>query len=323
MLTPPKSLKLTQSNTPIIEINSPQKDTRLWLKRDDLTGIELSGNKIRKLDFLLQQAIDDKAEGIITCGGLQSNHCRAAAYAGAKLGLDTILYLRGEAEEIQTGNYFLNILVGATIHYVTHQEYLEIDSIMQKKSNELASQGKQFYIIPEGGSNEIGAWGYIQCFFEIIEQIEVRNLSIDAIAVSTGSGGTHAGLLIGKLLKKSEIDIISINVCDDADYFKFKISDIIKKFEQKYDQAFDIDQNDIKIYDGFTGSGYGEIGNKEVDVIRRFVREEGIVLDPVYTAKAYMGLEELIHQGQLEYKNILFIHTGGIFGIFPLVEKFV
>jgi D-cysteine desulfhydrase len=323
MLTPPNSLNLTQPNTPIIEIGSPQKDTRLWLKRDDLTGIELSGNKIRKLDFLLQQAIDDEAQGIITCGGLQSNHCRATAYAGAKLGLETILYLRGKPETIPTGNHFLNILVGSTIHYVTQEEYHEIDSIMMKKSQELANRGKQFYVIPEGGSNEIGAWGYIQCFYEIIEQIEARNLSIYAIAVSTGSGGTHAGLLIGKLLKKSDIDIISINVCDDADYFKVKISDIINKFEQKYDHAFDVHKNDILIYDGFTGSGYGEIGNKEVDVIKRFIRKEGIVLDPVYTAKAYLGLEELINQRRLEYKNILFIHTGGIFGIFPLVANFL
>jgi len=322
MLTPPNSLNLTQPNTPIIEINSPQKDTRLWLKRDDLTGIELSGNKIRKLDFLLQEAVEGKAQGIITCGGLQSNHCRATAYAGAKLGLETILYLRGKAEEIPTGNHFLNILANATIHYVTHEEYLEIDTIMMKKSKELARRGKQYYIIPEGGSNEIGAWGYIQCFNEIINQIGARNLSIDAIAVSIGSGGTHAGLLIGKLLKKSDIDIISINVCDNADYFKSKISGIINKFAQKYEHVLDVHQEDILIYDGFTGTGYGEIGNKEVDVIKRFVRKEGIVLDPVYTAKAYLGLEELIDQRQLKYKNILFIHTGGIFGIFPLVKNF-
>lgn len=187
MLAIPKSLNLTQPKTPIIELNGQNK-TRIWLKRDDLTGIELSGNKIRKLDFLLQEAIEKKAQGIITCGGLQSNHCRAAAFAGAKLGLETILYLRGTPEKQPTGNHFLNLLVGATIHYVTHEEYLEIDSIMEQKSQKLAEQGKQFYIIPEGGSNEIGAWGYIKCFYEITEQIEANNISIDAIAVSTGSG---------------------------------------------------------------------------------------------------------------------------------------
>ncbi len=322
MLAIPKSLNLTQSKTPIIELNGQNK-ARIWLKRDDLTGIELSGNKIRKLDFLLQDAIEKKAQGIITCGGLQSNHCRAVAYAGVKLGLKTILFLRGTPEKQPTGNYFLNLLVGATIHYVTHEEYHEIDSIMEKKSQKLAEQGKQFYIIPEGGSNEIGAWGYIKCFYEITEQIEANNISIDAIAVSTGSGGTHAGLLLGKLLKNSDIDVISINVCDDAEFFKDRIYGIIKKFEKKYDQNFDINKKNILIYDGFTGSGYGKIDDREVEIIKRFVRREGIVLDPVYTAKAYYGLEQLINQDQLEYKNILFIHTGGIYGIFPLADKFL
>jgi D-cysteine desulfhydrase len=322
MLTIPKSLNFTQPETPIIKIEEKNK-IRLWLKRDDLTGLELSGNKIRKLDFLLQHALDDKAQGIITCGGIQSNHCRAAAYAATKLGLEKILFLRGRPEELPTGNHFLNQLVGATIHYVTHEEYIDIDSLMEKKSHELAKKGEKFYIIPEGGSNEVGAWGYIKCFYEISEQIEAKNISIDAIAVSTGSGGTHAGLLIGKFLKNSNIDIISINVCDDAEFFKEKISGIIKKFERKYDQNFGLNKDDIIIYDGFTGSGYGEIGDREVDTIKRFVQREGIVLDPVYTAKAYFGLEQLINEERLAYNNILFIHTGGIFGIFPLAGQFV
>jgi D-cysteine desulfhydrase len=322
MLAIPKSLSFTQTKTPIIEISGKNK-TRLWLKRDDLTGMELSGNKIRKLDFLLQQALEDNAHGIITCGGLQSNHCRAAAYAAAKLGLETILFLRGQEEELPTGNHFLNQLVGAKIQYVTQEEYIDINLLMEKKSLELAKKEKNFYVIPEGGSNEVGAWGYIKCFYEINEQIDAKNISIDAIAVSTGSGGTHAGLLIGKLLKNSDIDIISINVCDSAKFFKEKISGIIKKFEIKYDQNFGPQKNNIIIYDGFTGSGYGEIGDREVDIIKRFVQKEGIVLDPVYTAKAYFGLEQLINEGQLAYNNILFIHTGGIFGIFPLAEKFI
>jgi len=254
---------------------------------------------------------------------LQSNHCRATAYAGAQLGLETILFLRGLPEEQPTGNYFLNLLVGATIHYVTQDEYNEIDSIMEHKSQERAKLGKRFYVIPEGGSNEIGAWGYIKCFYEITEQIESNSISIDAIAVSTGSGGTHAGLLIGKLLKNSNIDIISINVCDDANFFKNKISGIINKFEHKYDQNFGLTKNDILIYDGFTGSGYGEIGDREVDIIKKFVRREGVVLDPVYTAKAYFGLKQLINQRHIKYKNILFIHTGGIFGIFPKAGQFI
>ena len=322
MISIPKSMDLTQADTPIVEISS-LKNTQLYLKRDDLTGMELSGNKIRKLDFLLQQALEESAHGIITCGGLQSNHCRAAAYAGTKLGLDTILFLRGKSKEHPTGNHFLNQLVGATIHYITPEEYLDVDSMMNKKSEEMETQGKHFYVIPEGGSNEIGAWGYITCFYEIVRQLEESHISIDAVAVSTGSGGTHAGLMIGKLLKNSDVDIISINVCDDAKFFQNKILRIIKKFEKKYNQHFDLVDDDIVVYDGFVGSGYGVIGDQEVDMIKRFARREGIILDPVYTAKAYLGLEQLIMQGQLTYKNILFIHTGGIFGLFPLAGQFI
>jgi D-cysteine desulfhydrase len=322
MLTFPKSLNLTLPNTPIVEI-SGKNNTRIWLKRDDLTGMELSGNKIRKLDFLIQDAIEHKASGIITCGGLQSNHCRAAAYAATKVGLESILFLRGQPEEKPTGNLFLNLLVGATIYYVTPEDYQIIDSIMEKKSQELKKGGKQFYVIPEGGSNEVGAWGYVKCFNEILEQLTNQNLSVDAIAVSTGSGGTHAGLYLGKLLNKSAIDVISINVCDDAEFFKTKIKDIIDKFGQRYSQKFDFDKKDIRIYDGFTGDGYGLINDREVNVIKEFIKREGIVLDPVYTAKAFLGLEKIIEEGIVDYKNVLFIHTGGIFGLFPLAGKFI
>jgi len=322
MLKTPKSLNLTLQNTPIIKIK-PQKGTTLWLKRDDLTGIELSGNKIRKLDFLIQEAIDQNSQGIITCGGLQSNHCRAAAYAAIKAGLDVILFLRGKPEERPTGNHFLNQLAGATIQYVTQEEYLKIDSIMGEKSEDLMSKNGNFYVIPEGGSNEIGAWGYISCFNEIVQQITDLKIAVDAIVVSTGSGGTHAGLLLGKLMANSDIDIISINVCDDSQFFKEKIKGIVDKFADRYGEKFDISYQDIYIFDGFTGEGYGITGKREVDIIRQFARQEGIVLDPVYTAKAYLGLETLIDQEIIDYKNVLFIHTGGIFGIFSYAEKFL
>ena len=322
MLTYPKSLNLTLPNTPITKINRI-KNTQLWIKRDDVTGIELSGNKIRKLDFLIQEAIDKKATGIITCGGLQSNHCRAAAFAAAKVGLDSILYLRGVPENDPGGNHFLNLLVGAKIEYVTAEEYEEIDSIMIEKSRQMEADGQKYYVIPEGGSNEVGAWGYIKCFGEILEQIEKDNLSIEAIAVATGSGGTHAGLYIGKLLNNSNIDVFSINVCDDADFFRTKIAGIINSFEKRYGNKFEFDSDDIVIYDGYVGDGYGVIGQQEVSLIKEFARKEGIVLDPVYTAKAFLGLTSIIESQQVDYKNILFIHTGGIFGIFPMAEKFI
>ena len=320
MLTIPNSLNLTLAHTPIIELHQ-KKQTRIWLKRDDMTGIELSGNKIRKLDFLLQDALEKKAVGIITCGAVHSNHCRAAAYAATKVGLETILYLRGTKEDLPTGNHFLNLLLGVQIFYVSPDEYENIDSIMRVKSGELSQKGKHFYVIPEGGSNEVGAWGYIKCFNEILGQIEEKKYKIDAVAVATGSGGTHAGLFLGKLLNNSSVDIISINVCDNADFFRKRIYEIIKKFEDRYNKHFDFDIENIMVFDGFTGEGYGMISKREIEVIKQFVKEVGIILDPVYTAKAFLGLEKIIEQGIIHYNNILFIHTGGIFGVFPYVKE--
>jgi D-cysteine desulfhydrase len=322
MIDFPESLGFTQTMTPIQKLNDHGK-YQVWIKRDDMTGIELSGNKIRKLDFLVHQAIEEGAHGFMTCGGLQSNHCRAAAYLGAKLGMETILFLRGKPEESPTGNYFLNLLAGATIHYVSPEEYQQINKIMQNKAKDYETQGKNIYVIPEGGSNEIGAWGYCKCFSEITEQIKTQNIQLDAVAVATGSGGTHAGLLIGKILSKSDLEIISINVCDDAEFFRNKIYTIISNFKKRYRKSFDIKKEDILIYDGYVGEGYGIIGEEEVNVIKRFVRDEGIILDPVYTAKAYLGLEQLMEHDRMKYRNILFIHTGGVFGIFPLAMQFL
>jgi len=318
----PASLGFTNVPTPIEKINAP-KGYNLWVKRDDMTGLELSGNKIRKLDFLVKEAIDQNSDGIITCGGLQSNHCRAAAYLAQKLGLECILYLRGVPDETPTGNYFLNMLTNATIHCISAEAYQNIDSLMEAESKRLTNKGKKYYVIPEGGSNATGALGYCQCFFEICEQLEKLQLPVEVIAVASGSGGTHAGLLLGKMITQSEIDIISVNVCDDAAYFRNKIALIIDQFGKKYSIDLNLNKEDVAIYDGFVGGGYGEIGDREVQLIKKMVHQEGIVFDPVYTAKAFLGLENLMYKNGISYKNILFIHTGGIFGIFPYVDYFV
>ena len=169
----------------------------VWLKRDDLTGIELSGNKVRKLDFLLKEASEQGAEYIITCGGLQSNHCRTTAFYATQLGMKTVLVLRGQPEEIPTGNYFMNLLLDVDIRFVTADEYQQVDLLMKKIADKLPGKA---YIIPEGGSNETGAWGYIKAFNEIEAQGE-----FDTIVVATGSGGTNCGLILGKILGKSSI----------------------------------------------------------------------------------------------------------------------
>ncbi len=321
----PDSLTFSRRYTPIHYLKNTSSQNapyRIWIKRDDLTGMELSGNKVRKLDFLLREAIAQECKHIFTCGGLQSNHCRATAFMAAKLGLQCRLYLRGEKPVRPTGNYFLELLSGADIEFVTPEEYQQIDQIMSEEARLLRDKDEKVYIVPEGGSNATGTWGYIRCFQEIEEQIRERKLDIDVIVVATGSGGTHAGLLIGKILLASSIEVVSVNVCDNAAFFKQKISHIINEFKQKYRIEMHIEADEIKIIDGYVGAGYGLIGVDEVELIKRFARDEGIILDPVYGAKAFFGLQAMLSDKKFAADNILFIHTGGIFGVFPLADQF-
>ena len=316
------SLQLTNGNTPLVPLNkifANSPDYRVWMKRDDFTGVELSGNKVRKLDFLIAEAIDSGANHIITCGGIQSNHCRTAAYMARKKDLKCTLFLRGQPDDNLSGNLLLNLLAGVQIEYVTTEQYINIDQMMNEYAREIGGKNEQCYVIPEGGSNATGAWGYVSCFSEIIDQIKKYHLHFDAIVVATGSGGTHAGLLIGKSMFSSDIDILSINVCDNSDFFVSKIKNIIRDFEDKYNMAINIERDDIQVIDGFVGDGYGQLNSDVSQLINQFAAKEGIVLDPVYSAKAFYGLKTMLEQGSLEYQNILFIHTGGIFGLFPAV----
>ena len=308
--------------TPIAPLNiffGKNKRYDIWIKRDDLTGLELSGNKVRKLEYIFADVESKQSNHIITCGGIQSNHCRTTAFLASKMSYDCTLFLKGLIPDIKTGNYLMNSLLNIKIKNVTNDEYNSIDTIMHTYAKEM---GNNAYVIPEGGSNEIGVWGYVECFFEILKQIADQNINIDTILVPTGSGGTHAGLLLGKLLANSNIEIMSINVCDSSDFFVNKISDIMNRFSARYNLSLNFEKEEIKIIDGFVGEGYGLVTEREIDIIKRFAQTEAIIIDPVYTAKAMIGLEELIKKESIPGKNILFIHTGGIFGLFAISEKF-
>jgi D-cysteine desulfhydrase len=324
-ITYPESLTFTLRNTPIQYLSRTSERLaphRLWLKRDDLTGLELSGNKVRKLDFLMQEALEAMSTSVFTCGGIQSNHCRATAFMAARLGLKCRLYLRGEKPEHLSGNHFLDLLAGAQIIYVSAETYQNIDRLMADDAALLNQQGEKVFVIPEGGSNATGVWGYIRCFDEIVRQTRDQDLEIDTIVVATGSGGTHAGLLIGKILHSSPIGIVSVNVCDNALYFENKIIRITEEFSLKYKIRFQVAKDDIRIIDGFVGEGYGIAGQREIELIKRIGKEEGLILDPVYGAKAFSGLEYAVRDGKISGEQILFIHTGGIFGLFPSANRF-
>lgn len=316
-----KSIHLAQLPTPIEKLETLSKlfeGPQIYIKRDDLTGIGLSGNKVRKLEFLIAEAVVQECDVLITCGGHQSNHARTTAVSAAKMNLKSHLVLRNSMGGALEGNLFLDRLVGAEIQFITPEEYLRVDEIMAEIAEDYKLKGHKPYLIPEGGSNELGALGYFKAAEEIAVQLKKKNLKIDHIIVAVGSGGTYAGLLLGKFMYDLRPEIHGINVCDDEAYFVNKIFGIVKKAQTRFNLRLNFDKGDIKIIDGYVGKGYGLSSQEEIDMIKRVALAEGIILDPVYTGKAMLGLADQIHQRKFKPdENILFIHTGGIFALFP------
>jgi D-cysteine desulfhydrase len=296
----------------------------IYIKRDDQTGMEVSGNKIRKLEFSVKEALGLGCDYLITIGGIQSNHCRATAAVAAKLGLKAHLVLRTDKEEEIDGNLFLDKLLGAEISYVNFEEYkYELPEILQQVSLDAEKRGYKPYIIPVGASNGIGAFGYYQAFKEITLQEKEMGINFDLIVSATGSGGTYSGLFLGKKVFNHPADIYGVNVCDDAEYFMQTIDNILQESLGYLKIQLPYARNEIHLLDGYVGRGYALSSPVELQFIHMLAKLEGIILDPVYTGKAMYGMTEEIKKGHLKaYKNILFIHTGGLFGLFPQKELF-
>ena len=317
----PKWISLAHLPTPIHKLDKLTAlldGPEMYVKRDDLTGSGLSGNKVRKLEYLLADALEGNADTLITCGGIQSNHARATAIAAVQNGMRSVLVLRGEREVPYDGNIFLDRLVGADIRLVSEEQYaLRIEQIMEQVAGELRDQGRRPYIIPEGGSNPIGVWGYIRASGEIRDQLEEMNLQVDVIVCAVGSGGTQAGLLLGGKLSDLGARVVGFNVCQTAEHFQGLIGRLVAETIERYDLSVRIAPDEIILVDGYVGRGYALSRPEELELIRTVAREEGIFLDPVYTGKAIFGLADQIRQGRFRKgEKILFLHTGGIYGLF-------
>ena len=324
----PPRLNLANLPTPIEKlerISSQWGGYEIFVKRDDKTGLAMSGNKIRKLEFVIAEAQKQGANLLITCGGIQSNHARATAVAARKLGMESWLVLRGQEGSKIEGNLFLDLLVGAKIKYITPEEYRdEVNEIMSDLADELRREGYRPYVIPEGASDEIGAMGYFAATEEIAAQLTQMKLSIDYLVCAVGSGGTYAGLLLGQKYYKQDYEVVGFNVCDDAEFFINKINKISKKAIKRFDMPVSVVASDIKIIDGYVGEGYALSRPAEIELIKSVAATEGLILDPVYTGKAMFGLRDQILNGNQFDKNsrILFLHSGGLFGLFPKQELF-
>ncbi len=314
----PERIRLANLPTKIekLERLSQELGKSIWIKRDDQTGMEVSGNKVRKLEFAVKEALDQDCDHLITCGGIQSNHARATAAVAAKLGMGCTLVLRGEDREDREGNLFLETLMGAEVIFVTPEEFEEsLDGIMEGVRDKLAQEGKKGYILPIGASNGIGSFGYLEAYDEIVEQEGELGLKFDAIVATVGSGGTFAGLYAGNQLDGGKRDIIGINISSTADYFRERVAQLLEEMKDYTEIPFETREEDIPIIDGYPGLGYALSRDEELEFIKWLARLEGLVLDPVYTGKAMYGLVQEIRKGNLDrYEDILFIHTGGIFG---------
>lgn len=321
----PPRVDLANTPTPLMHLARTSKElgVEFLIKRDDMTGAELSGNKIRKLEFLIADAMEQGCDTVITGGGKQSNHCRATALAATRMGLASVVCLRVDDTSkppSTQGNILLDRLAGAEIVWIDHNDWAQQDEVYEAQATRLRAQGRKPYIIPEGGSNEIGTWGYIRCAEELAAQLGALPPAKTTIVYACGSGGTGAGLVLGSKLfdfDKIQTSVAGINVCDDAEYFRQRIAGICEKFSERYPNVATASADDITMVDGYVGAGYAKSQPEELACLRAMASREAIILDPVYTGKAFYGLtQELAKDAACLGERVVFVHTGGIFGLF-------
>ncbi len=290
---------------------------RIWIKRDDLTGSTLSGNKVRKLEFIAALARQRDCQVLITCGGLQSNHCRATALVAAQLGLHAHLILRGEPEGVPDGNLLLDHLAGATVScYPKRQYHHHLESLFEQWQAHYAEQGLKALCIPTGASDGHGIWGYIAAAEELVQDFANAGIEQAHIVTANGSGGTQAGLTLGAAIHQLPATVWGVNVCDDEAWFLNKVAEDIAHWERAYEcRAPAVTP---RVIDGYVGPGYGVATDEVHTLIGELAALEGVVLDPVYTGKAFHGLVSELAMGRFDdATDVVFMHTGGLFGLFP------
>lgn len=310
--------------TPLDELPrlSGELGVRVLMKRDDLTGFALGGNKVRKLEFILADALEKNADVLVTSGGVQSNHTRTTAAAARKAGLEATLVLFGTPPEKVNGNLLLEEILGVNIVYSGTDDKNETERVAKRVCDDLQSAGHHPYHIPAGGYSPQGSIAYMLAFQELHEQFALQQVTPDAIVITTGSCGTHAGILAGTILLDSNIPVHGITVSRPIDEGRARIAHLIQQTAQCIGQEIPFTDSDIIIHDGYIGTGYAKITPEARAAIQRVARLEGIFLDPVYTGKTMAGMLDLIRRGVFAPgSTIVFWHTGGIPGLFGFPEQ--
>jgi len=296
----------------------------LYIKRDDMTGLGLGGNKIRKLEYVLADAKNKGASVVLTTGGLQSNHCMLTAMAASKVGLGCILVLRGKKPEKLTGNLILDNM-DSEILFIDTAEQKVVNEAMADKAKALKDSGVEPYIIPIGASVPLGALGYYDAFNELIVQAGDLEVKPTQIVLSWGSGGTHAGLLAGASVSENAVKIVGINVDDKESVFEVKqgTSAIANDALAMLSHTNKLSNEDVIVINDFCGEhGYGIPSDAGLKAIKTFASHEGIILDPIYTGKGMAGLLSLLKDGYFPRgSKVVFIHTGGYGAIFAFQDS--
>ena len=315
---------LAQLPTPIESMPALSRELggpTLLIKRDDQTGLALGGNKTRKLEFLVGQALAQGADTLVTVGAAQSNHCRQTAAAAAKAGLGCELILNGKRPEIPNGNLLLNELFGATEHWIERSQRAEK---LESVSAELIARGRKPYAITVGGSNGVGATGYVVAMIELMEQLSASSQRVDHILFGTSSGGTQAGIELGARITgcTGKLHGLSIDK-NDPEHLEYEaeVAQIANDCAEYIGSEVRLTKDDVKVVYGYMGEGYGVVGDLEREAIRLMARREGIVLDPVYSGRAFGALVDLIRKGGFRQdETVLFWHTGGSPALFAYAK---
>lgn len=310
--------RYTEGRTPIEKLSRLSEELAgptIYIKRDDLLGLAGGGNKTRKLEFLVAEALDQGADTLITCGAVQSNHCRLTLAAAVKEGLKCRLILEervpGSYNPQSGGNNFLFRLMGVEKIKVVPGGS-DMMAAMQAAADEVAGEGRKACVIPGGGSNPVGATGYVACAEEILAQTFELGISIDRVVCASGSTGTHAGLITGFHGNNSNIPVIGINVSRPRDEQEKLVYDLVRQTAVHVGVHTDISAETVRCYDEYVGPGYSLPTPEMAEAVRMLAGLEGILIDPVYTGKAMAGLIDLVRKGIFDKnENILFIHTGG------------
>lgn len=299
-----------------LEAVSAKYGKNIWIKRDDLCGVALGGNKVRKLEFLLADAKNQGCDTVFTTGGAQSNHAMLTAACAARAGMKCILLLKKRGVTEHRGNLVLNDIYGADVRFVDTDSYDDIYAEMHRIGNELASRGHKAYEIPVGGSNPLGAVGYVSCVREFTIQALAAGIRVGHIVSATGSGGTSAGLLLGAKLFQPGVKVTGIGVDDDP--FDRIVPDLAAGAAEILNCAFTREADDFRSVCRM-GDGYAIPNPADTPYIHELARTEGILLDPVYTGKAWAGMLELLKEGYFDGEDdLVFVHTGGAPALFAI-----